>query len=85
MGKRALTMARVYNLREGFTEKDDWLPPRFFKPRASGILKAAVNSKDLQRAKLLYYDMMGWSETGVPKQSALEELDIGWASDKICF
>jgi len=83
--QRGNTLARIFNLREGFTEKDDWLPPRFFKPRASGTLKAEVNAKDLQRAKLLYYDMMGWSESGVPKQSALEELDIGWASNKICF
>jgi aldehyde:ferredoxin oxidoreductase len=48
-------------------------------------MKAEINAEELQRAKLLYYDMMGWSETGVPKQSALDELDISWASNKICF
>ena len=82
--ERGNTLARIFNLREGFTEKDDWLPPRFFKPKTSGVLnKTSVNPEDLQKAKLLYYDMMGWNEEGVPKQSKLDELDISWASDKI--
>ena len=82
--ERGNTLARIFNLREGFTEKDDWLPPRFFKPKTSGALnKTSVNPQDLQKAKLLYYDMMGWTEQGVPKQSKLDELDISWARDKI--
>jgi len=82
--ERGNTLARIFNLREGFTEKDDWLPPRFFKPKTSGALsKTAVDAEALQKAKLLYYDMMGWDEKGVPKRSKLEELDIGWAADKI--
>ncbi|MGW8289019.1 MAG: aldehyde ferredoxin oxidoreductase family protein [Candidatus Bathyarchaeia archaeon] len=82
--ERGNTLARIFNLREGFTDKDDWLPPRFFKPKTSGTLNTtSVNPEDLQKAKLLYYDMMGWTEQGVPKQSKLDELDISWASDKI--
>ena len=82
--ERGNTLARIFNLREGFTEKDDWLPPRFFQPKTSGALnKTSVNPKDLQKAKLLYYDMMGWTEYGIPKESALEELNIGWAADKL--
>jgi aldehyde:ferredoxin oxidoreductase len=82
--ERGNTLARIFNLREGFTEKDDWLPQRFFQPKTSGALsKTFVNPKDLQKGKLLYYDMMGWTEQGVPKQSSLDELDIGWAAKKI--
>ncbi|PVX24320.1 MAG: aldehyde ferredoxin oxidoreductase [Candidatus Bathyarchaeum sp.] len=82
--ERGNTLARIFNLREGFTEKDDWLPPRFFKPRTTGALSdTAVNPEELQNAKLLYYDMMGWTEHGVPKQSALDELDVSWAANKI--
>jgi aldehyde:ferredoxin oxidoreductase len=82
--ERGNTLARIFNLREGFTEKDDWLPQRFFNPKTSGALsKTAVNPKELQQAKLLYYDMMGWNEQGIPKQSKLEELDIMWAANKI--
>jgi len=82
--ERGNTLARIFNIREGFTEKDDWLPPRFFQPKTSGTLsKTSVNPKELQKAKLTYYDMMGWTEHGVPKQGTLEELDIAWASDII--
>jgi aldehyde:ferredoxin oxidoreductase len=82
--ERGNTLTRIFNNREGFTEKDDWLPPRFFQPKTSGALnKTSVNPHELQNAKLTYYDMMGWTEDGIPKQSTLEELDIGWAADKI--
>jgi len=82
--ERGNTLTRIFNLREGFTEKDDWLPPRFFKPKTSGALnKTSVNPEELQKAKILYYDMMGWTEQGIPKQSTLEELNIAWAADKI--
>lgn len=82
--ERGNALARIFNLREGFTEKDDWLPPRFFQPKTSGALnQTSVDPKDLQKAKLLYYDMMGWTEQGIPKESTLEELDIGWAANKL--
>jgi aldehyde:ferredoxin oxidoreductase len=82
--ERGNTLTRIFNLREGFTEKDDWLPPRFFRPKASGALnKTSVDDKKLQKAKLTYYDMMGWTEEGIPKESTLDELDIAWASSKI--
>jgi len=82
--ERGNTLARIFNIREGFTEKDDWLPPRFFKPKTSGALsKTSVNPEELQKAKLTYYDMMGWTEQGIPKQSTLEELNIAWTADKI--
>jgi aldehyde:ferredoxin oxidoreductase len=82
--ERGNTLTRIFNIREGFTEKDDWLPPRFFQPKTSGALnKTSVDPQKLQKAKLTYYDMMGWTEKGIPKQSTLEELDIAWAANKI--
>jgi len=84
VGERSLNLARVFNLREGFTEKDDWLPDRFFHPTTSGPLsKVAVNEKTLERAKHTYYRMMGWDEnTGTPTRGKLEELDISWVVDE---
>jgi aldehyde:ferredoxin oxidoreductase len=84
MGKRALTMARVYNLREGFTAEDDWLPPRFFSPATSGPLSnTAVKPDKLRNAIQTYYMMMGWDHNGVPTRTTLEQLDIGWAADQL--
>ncbi|NIR12817.1 MAG: aldehyde ferredoxin oxidoreductase, partial [Desulfobacterales bacterium] len=49
VSERTLTLARVYNLREGFTKADDWLPPRFFHPQTSGALsETAVDPEELR-------------------------------------
>ncbi len=81
VSERAINLARIFNIREGFTEKDDWLPTRFFHPKTSGALSStAVDSEKLGKAKTLYYDMMGWNEQGVPTRTKLEELDIAWAA-----
>ncbi|MFX1461845.1 MAG: aldehyde ferredoxin oxidoreductase family protein [Promethearchaeota archaeon] len=81
VGERITTMARVFNIREGFTDKDDWLPKRFFKPTTSGALvDTQINSEELKYAINIYYNMMGWSDKGVPTKVKLEELDINWLS-----
>jgi len=78
-GERITTMARVFNIREGFGRKDDWLPERFFNPRISGVLSdTAIDPEEFREAIDTYYKMMGWDENGVPTREKLEELDIGW-------
>lgn len=78
--ERALTLARIFNLREGFTSADDWLPSRFFDPQTSGALsKTAVDPKEFRHARELYYQMMGWDRDGVPTPGALHSLGVGWA------
>ena len=85
VGERAINMARAFNLREGFTEQDDWLPDRMFHPQTSGPLsKTAVDPKQLRMAKRVYYRMMGWDEnTGIPTVGKFEELDIPWVAKKL--
>ncbi len=78
--ERVITMARIFNLREGFTKNDDWLPERFFSPKRNGPLSdTSINAEALRNAIELYYGMMGWDKNGVPTKAKLEELDIGWA------
>jgi aldehyde:ferredoxin oxidoreductase len=79
-GERAATLARVFNLREGFTAADDYLTPRFLEPFAEGPLKGvAVDGHQLDEARLGYYTMMGWDASGVPTGAKLHELGIAWA------
>ena len=80
VSQRTLTLARLFNVREGFTAADDWLPPRFFSPQTSGALsETAVVPADLRRAIDTYYGMMGWDSEGVPRPGALHELGVSWA------
>lgn len=84
IGERVTTMARVFNIREGFNRGSDWLPERFFHPLANGPLSiTSLGAEELKKSRSTYYEMMGWDEDGVPTEGKLEELDIGWAAKTI--
>jgi len=81
VAERILTMARLFNIREGLTAADDTLPQRFFQPKTNGALAdKPLDPAKLDRAKSYYYALMGWdARTGTPTPEKLEELDITWA------
>ena len=80
VGERHSNMARIFNLREGFTSREDTLPDRLFNPMEGGTLKGKkIDKEQFSRAVETYYQMMGWDpETGVPKKEKLAELDLDW-------
>jgi len=80
-GERAATLARVYNLREGWTARDDTLPQRFFEAFKSGPLAGiALPREQFAAATREYYRQMGWDENGAPTRERLRELGIGAVS-----
>lgn len=83
VGERAMTLARVFNMREGLTAKDDRLAERSFGPTIGGVLsKGGIDRELLQEAIHTYYVMAGWDrETGIPTPERLEELGVGWAKE----
>jgi len=76
--ERTMTMARLFNLREGLSAADDKLPDRFFQPKRNGVLSTKHYSREqLEKAKSYYYTLMGWdAKTGIPTPEKVEELDI---------
>jgi aldehyde:ferredoxin oxidoreductase len=82
VGERHANMARIFNLREGFTARDDMLPDRFFQPMEGGTLEGKkIDREEFSKAMETYYEMMGWDlETGIPKRGTLSELDLDWLS-----
>ncbi len=82
--ERALNLARIFNIREGFTASDDTLPDRFFGELAFGQRKGSkVDRRQFDGALRLYYEMMGWDgDTGVPSAAKLHELDLAWANPR---
>jgi aldehyde:ferredoxin oxidoreductase len=79
IGERALNLTRLFNVREGFTRRDDTLPPRLFSLAATrGPSKGQVVDKDAFEKMLEeYYQCMGWDQlTGIPTDSKLKELGI---------
>ena len=71
-------MARLFNVREGFTAVDDMLPRRFSQPKTNGVLAdKSLDAGKMEKAKSYYYSLMGWdARTGIPMPEKSEELGI---------
>ena len=77
IGERSLTLARLFNIRQGFDAKDDRLPPQVTKPHVSGVLsKVRLDPDDLAEQIRAYYAARGWNDQGVPLPETLARLDI---------
>jgi aldehyde:ferredoxin oxidoreductase len=83
IGERATNMARVFNMREGFSRKDDTLPERIFQGLQNGPLQGMPIPRDeFAQALTVLYGLKDWDpETGRPSRERLEALSIGWAAN----
>lgn len=83
VGKRRLNLLRTFNAREGFSRKQDQLPPRLHQALVgtgptTGI---SASQEELETALDEYYRLAGFTNNGIPTREILEELDIEWAAD----
>ena len=75
IGERIYNLERLFNLREGFSSKDDTLPSRFLnQPLKEGPSKDHI--VPLTKMLMQFYYVRGWDENGIPKQEKLKELNI---------
>jgi aldehyde:ferredoxin oxidoreductase len=78
IGERINVMKKLFNLREGWTPEDDWLPPRLLKEKlpdgvAQGI---GLSPPELREMIQSYYLARGWDDRGFVPQEKLQELEI---------
>ena len=73
IAQRGHTLARLFNIREGFTREDDVLPARFREdlPMHKG-LTLEYQDQFVQE----YYQRQGWDEAGVPTAERIDELGV---------
>ncbi len=80
VAERCYNLERLFNLREGFSRKDDWLPDRYFdEPCQIGIPGVRGRKLDREKFKKMideYYEHHGWDENGVPRPETLERLGL---------
>jgi aldehyde:ferredoxin oxidoreductase len=77
-GERIHTMKKLFNIRECWTPKDDWLPERLLTEAlptgvASGVGLSPTELRDMLRG---YYRAREWDENGFVPQPKLDALDI---------
>ncbi len=75
---RVETLIRMFNLREGFTRKDDTLPYRtLFEPLPDGPAKGqCIGEENLNRMLDEYYEARGWDLSGVPTEETLKKYQL---------
>ncbi|MDI6892935.1 MAG: aldehyde ferredoxin oxidoreductase family protein [Actinomycetota bacterium] len=77
-GERIINLKKLYNIREGWTQKDDHLPPRVMEdPVPDGVAKGSLVTR--QELDLLlddYYEAQGWTRDGTIPKEKLNELGI---------
>ncbi len=78
VGMRRLNLMRVFNAREGFDRKQDKLPKKFFKAlKGTGpTANVALSHEEIESAIDQYYQLAGWTPTGIPTEDTLQKLDI---------
>jgi len=84
-GERISNLAKIVNLREGFTRTEDKVPEVWFRPMESP--EGRIEMQDYYQTKTLtkedvdqllddYYEERGWDENGVPTKERLETLGL---------
>lgn len=77
-GERINNIKKLFNIREGWTRKDDCLPPRVLKePLPTGLAQGiGLSANDLDLMIDSYYKARGWTSEGLINESKLLELEI---------
>jgi aldehyde:ferredoxin oxidoreductase len=77
-GERCWTLSRLFNVREGISRKDDYLPRKFSEePLAAGPLAGKTISRETQDYLLdRYYALRQWSANGIPEDTLLDRLGL---------
>jgi aldehyde:ferredoxin oxidoreductase len=75
LGERVSTLARLFNVREGFQRAQDSLPERnLSQPMSGGPADGQV--VELEAMLDEYYNIMGWDSQGVPTPDRLKLLGL---------
>ena len=78
-GERINNVGRLFNVREGFTRKDDHLPAKVMSTPIpdEGVAKGSyVSKKELDFLLDDYYEVRGWTKEGIPTIEKLQEIGL---------
>ena len=78
IGERINNVARLFNIGEGFSRKDDTFPKRIMTEaiKAGDSAGQLISQKDLDTMLDEYYEVRGWDKNGSPTPAKLKELGL---------
>ncbi len=74
VGERVYTLERLFNVREGFSRKDDTLPRRILEEPSEKGYRTSLQELDAMIKE--FYQAFGWDELGIPKKETLIRLSM---------
>lgn len=87
VGRRIWNLTRAFNVREGFSKKDDTLPERMAKePLPDGKPRGkAVAPEAFEKMLTEYYKLWNWDEQGRPTKKSLADAGIADIAKKLPY
>ena len=79
IGERTINLQRLFNIREGFSKKDDFIPERAKQRPLFGVYRDEERCiiKDYEGMLKEYYLERGWdTKTGIPTEKKIKDLAI---------
>jgi Aldehyde:ferredoxin oxidoreductase len=74
-GERIWNLTKIFNVKNGFTRKDETMPDRIFEEKLE-IDEAKLSKEEFEKMMDEYYEIRRWDEDGVPKKEKLKELNL---------
>lgn len=84
-GERIWNLEKAFNVREGWTERDDYPAPRIMEdPITGGVAKGhLVTEEEFRMMHRAYFRERGWSSEGIPTKEKLRELGLDGIAEEI--
>jgi aldehyde:ferredoxin oxidoreductase len=76
VGDKVYNLERCFNIREGFSRKDDTLPKRFLTEPLRGGIRDGEMIRKPDAIIDQYYDVRGWDRNGIPTRDTLVKLGL---------
>ena len=76
IGEKIYNLERCFNIREGFSRKDDTLPKRMFTEPLRGGVRDGEMIRKPDTIIDEYYDARGWDRNGIPTKETLVRLGL---------
>jgi aldehyde:ferredoxin oxidoreductase len=76
VGEKVYNLERCFNIREGFSRKDDALPKRMYTEPLEGGMR---DGEIIRKPDVIideYYEARGWDKNGVPTKATLKRLGL---------
>jgi len=77
IARRTVTLERLFNSLCGLSDKDDWLPDRFYDEAIQTKIGSAICNREVfHKMHKEYFNSIGWDNNGKPKEKTLKDLEL---------